>query len=129
MPTKSIRLSDAEADSLRELRAETGESEAAVLRRATVRGLQELRLERGLLAYLGGTTSHEAAMIAGLPRAAFLDLLAERGIVMLQGPSTLASELDALATQLGNPRLAAAAATLVESKREYPGDGAQSRGP
>jgi hypothetical protein len=128
MPTKSIRLSDDEAQRLRDLGAETGEPESVILRRAALRGLQELRLERGLLAYLDGASSAEGAAIAGLPRAAFLDALAERGIVMLRGPSTLASELDALATLLGNSRLAAAAAKLTESEREDPADGTHPGG-
>lgn len=128
MPTKSVQLSDDDAATLHELLAATGESETAILQRATARGIQELRVERGLIAYQRGADSQEAATIAGLPRAAFLDMLAEHGITMLHGPSTLASELDALANLLDSPRLAAVAALLTDSERESPIDGSHPGG-
>jgi len=114
MPAKSITLTDDELRELRDLLTATGETEAAALKRATLRGLRELRFEQGLLAYLEGADSAEGAAIAGLPCAAFLAALAERGVSLLNGPSTLASELTFLAERLNNPRLAAAADTLIE---------------
>ena len=68
MVTKSIRLTEEEAAELQKYLAVTGEVEAAVLKRGTLRGLKELRLEQGILAYLTGQGSAEAADIAGLPR-------------------------------------------------------------
>ncbi|MGH2587598.1 MAG: hypothetical protein ACRDJE_21985 [Dehalococcoidia bacterium] len=116
MPAKSITLSDDELRELRDLLTATGETEAAALKRATLRGLRELRFEQGLLAYLDGADSAEAAAIAGLPRAAFLAALAERGVPLLSGPSTLASELAFLATRLDNSRLAAVADALITAQ-------------
>ena len=115
MPTKSIVLSDEEAAELREVLNATGESEASVLKRATLRGLKQIRLEQGLLAYLDGAGSAEAAATAGLPRAVFLAALADRSLPMLTGPSTLAAELEFLATQLGSARLSAAAEAVSRS--------------
>ncbi len=112
MLTKSIRLTEEEAADLRQYLAVTGEVEAAVLKRATLRGLKELRLERGILAYLEGESSTEAAEIAGVPRAHFLQILIDKGIRLLEEPSTLAIELESLARRLGNQRLAAAADQL-----------------
>ena len=114
MPTKSITLSDDEAADLDELIAATGEPEAVTLKRAALRGLKQLRIEQGLLAYLDGSASDDAAAIAGLPRAVFLATVADRGLPMLAGPSTLAAELEFLAARLGSQRLAAAAGTLTD---------------
>lgn len=113
MITKSIRLTDDEAAELRTYLGLTGEVEATVLKRAALRGLRELRLEQGLMAYLGGQGSAAAAEIAGLPRAAFLQVLVDRGIALLEGPSDLATELELLGQQLGNDRLRSAASRLA----------------
>ena len=64
----------------------TSEIEAAVLKRAALRGLRELRTEQGILAFLEGRGSSEAAAIAGLPRAGFLQLLIDKGVTLLGGP-------------------------------------------
>ncbi len=95
--TKSIRLTEEEAGAVQELVGHTGEVEAAVLKRAMLRGLQELRTENAILAYLRDRDSASAAEIAGLPRARFLDILIERGISLLTGPSTVLDEVADLA--------------------------------
>lgn len=118
MQTKSIRLTREEARDLEELVEETGEVEAAVLKRAALRGIREERIERGVLAYLRGESTSRAAAIANLPRARFLDLLAEKGVTLLQGPSTLGEELSLLARWFGDARLEAVSGRLQES----PGD-------
>src|SRR5687768_15727473 len=101
MQTKSIRLTDEEATSLRAYVAATGEVEASVMKRAMLRGLVELRLEQGILAYLNGEDSAAAAEIAGLPRAGFLQALIDRGIHILDGPP-LGPQLEFLAEYLGS---------------------------
>ena len=80
-----------------------------------MRGLKELRLERAILSYLEGRDSSAAADIAGIPRAGFLQVLINKGVTLLEGPSTLAVELEALAARLGNDRLAAAATKLGDT--------------
>jgi hypothetical protein len=114
MVTKSIRLTEDEAAELREYVDTTGEVEAAALTRAALRGLREMRAEQGILAFLGGQSSSEAAAIAGMPRAPFLQLLIDRGITILDGPSTMAQELESLGKELGDERLIAAARALSE---------------
>ena len=47
VPTESITLSDEEAAELRELLIATGEPEAAILKRATLRGLKQICIEQG----------------------------------------------------------------------------------
>lgn len=115
MVTKSIRLNDAEAAIVREFADLTGEVEASVLKRAMLRGLQELRLEQGILRYLRTGDSYEAAQIAGLPRAPFLDILIDRGIQLLEGPSTVCEEVSFLADVLGAERLRTATVATSRS--------------
>ncbi|GEM_PF-5441551 len=114
MVTRAIRLSEEEAASLHEFAERIGEDEAITLREAALRGLQEYRLEKAFAAYRERGDSYEAAEIAGLPRAIFLWEMAEHGEVMLQGPSTLAEELNALAVRLGDDGLAEAARKAAE---------------
>jgi hypothetical protein len=109
MPTKSLRLSEAEAEELERLLAETGEAEETVLRRAALRGIRDLRLEQGIQAFSNGQGSTAAADVAGLPRAVFLQILIDRGITVLDGPSHLGAEVEALAGRLGDEHLVEAA--------------------
>lgn len=96
MVTKSIRLSDAEAQEVASYLSLVGGTEAALLKEATLRGLREIRLSRAVTAYIDGASSAEAARIAGLPRAPFLQALMDRGVAVLRGPSSVDAELDAL---------------------------------
>ena len=114
MVTKSIRLTEDEAAELRQYVDVTGEVEAAALKRAALRGLREMRVEQGILAFLRGQGSAEAAAVAGMPRAPFLQLLIDRGITVLDDPSTMAQELESLGKELGDQRLVAAARALNE---------------
>jgi hypothetical protein len=96
MVTKSIRLSESEAEEIAIYLNLVGGTEAALLKEATLRGLREIRLSRGILAYIEGVPPSEAARIAGLPRAPFLHALMDRGVTLLREPSTVGAELDAL---------------------------------
>ena len=116
MLTKSIRLTEEEAAQLKEYTAISGEVEAAALKRAAMRGLKEMRLEQGILAFLDGRGSSEAAEVAGVPRAEFLQVLIDKGVHLLRGPSTVPEELEFLAEQFGNERLAAVARALKEDR-------------
>lgn len=108
MRTKSIRLTDEEAAELHEYATRTGEVEASVLKRATLRELRQMLLEDGILAYLDTRDSSYAAAIAGVPRAIFLQTLMDNGVTVLDGPSTLTEELRALARRPSDARLAEA---------------------
>ncbi len=50
-----------------------GETEATAMKRALRRGLQAERLDQAFLAMLRGASTTEAAQIAGLPRAVFIE--------------------------------------------------------
>ena len=113
MLIKSIRLTEDEAAELREYLEATGEVEAVTLRRAAMRGLREMRVSHAIQQYVEDRDSERAAQIAGLPRAEFLHLLAQKGISVLDEPSTLDVELHALARQFDDSRLDAAANELT----------------
>ena len=110
LTTKSIRLTEEEVADLQAYLEASGEVEAVALKRAAVRGIRELRLAEGIRVYLDERDSEHSARIAGLPRAQFLQVLAEQGISVLQGPTSLASELEGLAGRFNDEPLARAAA-------------------
>lgn len=112
MPTRSVHLSDTEAEGLQHLHETTGETEDQLLERAVQRGLQELRIEEGIRVFRATGSSSEAAAISGMPRAALLYEMAERGVILLEGPSTFAADLVVIAQDLQDERLAAAAQEL-----------------
>jgi hypothetical protein len=116
MITKSIRLTEAEAASLRRYVDLTGEVEANGLKRAALRGLRDLRMERAVLAYRERGDSYEAAEIAGIGRAQFLWEAADYHVPLLRGPSHLDEEIESLGKDLGSERLVAAAHALAEAK-------------
>lgn len=120
MLTKSIRLTEDEADELDSIVRQSGEVEASVLKRAALRGLREDRLDRAVLLYLQGTSTSEAADFARVPRARFIDLLANKGISLLQGPSTLPEELEHIAQLTGDTQLAEVAAAIGGSRGPVP---------
>jgi len=62
--------------------------------------------------YLEERDAAHGARLAGLPRAQFLQVLADKGIRVLDGPSSLATELEGLARRFGDERLAAAASEV-----------------
>ena len=112
LTTKSIRLTEEEVADLHEYLEVTGEVEAVALKRAAVRGIRELRLAEAIRVYLDERDSEHGARIAGLPRAQFLHVLTEKGIGILDGPSSLASEMEGLARRFGDRRLSEAAAKV-----------------
>lgn len=118
MITKSIRFTEEEAAKVRDYVQHTGEVEASVLKRATLRGLQEMRAEQGILAYLRGSTSSEAAEIAGMGRAPFLQLLIDRGVTLLDDPSSFYEEVLDLADAFGSERLRRAVEEAAQRKRK-----------
>jgi hypothetical protein len=119
---RTVRYTETEVREIREYAELTGEQEAVVLARASIRGLREERFERGLLAYLGGISSFEAAGIAGVDRHTFLVRAAERGaIVGDTEPATLLQDLSRVAEVLGDERLAAAVARVSRRSPESEG--------
>ncbi|MHB8719590.1 MAG: hypothetical protein ACYDAC_11980 [Candidatus Dormibacteria bacterium] len=71
--TKSIRLTAAEVEEWAAFTELTGATEATAMKRALQRGLHAERLDQGFLAMHQGASTAEAAKIAGLPRAVFIE--------------------------------------------------------
>ena len=117
--TKSIRLSD-EEQSLVDLYLEiTGEVEATFLKRAEMRGVREEMLERGLMAFVSGTTSSVAAQMAGVDRRTFLDALIERRIPMTdESPDDMLDNLLRASSDFGNDHLRRAVAAVQARRSE-----------
>lgn len=116
MAIRSVHISDAEAEGLQHLHASTGQAEGALLERAVQHGLHELRIDAGIKPVDTGGGSSEGAEIAGTPREVSLDLLYERRVKILDGPSIFAENLAILAEDLGDERLAATACWLTAEK-------------
>jgi hypothetical protein len=76
-----------------------------LLLRAAIRRLRAERIEQAVLLYLDGAGSAEAADLARVPRAEFLDLLASKGVALLDAPSSIPEELEAMGKMLGDDRL------------------------
>jgi hypothetical protein len=116
MRTKSIRLTEEEEAQLRTYVEVTGEVEATALKRAAMRGLKDMRLEQGILAFLNQQGSSEAAAIAGLPRAVFLQVLIDKGVTILDGSPSMAEQLETLAEVFDDRRFTDLARKLEEKK-------------
>jgi predicted HTH domain antitoxin len=112
MLIKSIRLTEAEAAELHAYLEATGEIEATALKQAALRGIREMRLAEAIRVYVEEHDSDQAARVAGLPRAQFLQILGDKGISVLTGPSSLGAELELLARRFNDDRLATAARDL-----------------
>jgi hypothetical protein len=114
---KTVRYTQDEIREIHEYAELTGEQEAVLLERASIRGLREERLERGLMVYLGGASASEAAHVAGLDRHTFLNVALERGVTVGDDdPGTLLRDLAQAADVLGDERLANAVAMVARSK-------------
>jgi hypothetical protein len=117
--TRTVRYTQDEAREVREYAELMGEREAALLARASMRGLRAERFDRALMAYLGGISSSEAAGMAGMSRRTFIDRAVDRGAVVGDTESaTLAQDLSRVAEALADERLAAAVASVSRRTAE-----------
>ncbi len=105
--TKSVRLTPAEAQQWAEFTTFTGETEATAMKRALQRGLQAERLDQAFLAMHRGASTAEAAQIAGLPRAVFIEECLDHQVALDAPDDDWFSALERAAAVLGAglPRL------------------------
>jgi hypothetical protein len=116
---RTVRYSENEVREIREYAELTGEQEAVLLARASIRGLREERFERALMAFLGGISSSEAASMAGVDRHTFIVRAVERGATVGDTESgTLLQDLSRVAEVMGDERLAAAVASVSRRPAE-----------
>jgi hypothetical protein len=85
----------------------TGETEAIATKRALQRGLQTERLDQAFLAMHRGAPTAEAAQIAGLPQAVFIEECLDHQVALDDHDDDWRSGLERAATALGAkiPRL------------------------
>jgi len=99
--TKSVRLTPVEVQEWAEFTAFTGETEATAMKRALRRGLQGERLDQAFLAMHRGASSAEAAQIAGLPRAVFIEECLDHQVAFDRPDDDWGNSLERAATALG----------------------------
>jgi hypothetical protein len=104
---KTVRYTAAEHAEIADYARATGEQEAVIIERTSIRGLREERFEKAVLAYLDGASTSEAAGIASMDRHSFLNRMLSKGIVVSDDdPAILLQDLGGVAAYLGNAALA-----------------------
>lgn len=100
--TKSIRLTDDEAQTLAGLVAEHAASESALMRQWVLRGMRQFRIEQAVSAYQRDEVDMRGgAALAGIPIGVFLDELAARRVAVLDDPAAYHDGLEALRNTFG----------------------------
>lgn len=95
--TKSIRLTEEEAEALAQLVADTPYAEAALLRQWVLAGMQQFRVSEAIRAYQEGQVDvWQAAEQARLPVAVLLEEMAGRKVAVLEAPDAFGPGLAAL---------------------------------
>lgn len=107
--TKSIRLSEEEAQWIKDLARKEHLSEASIMRRMILKGIEEYRLEKAIRAYADQEISlSEAARFAGLSAREMMAGLEKRGIPLYRSEEAFRSGLSYLAETFGNRKLSEA---------------------
>ena len=105
--TKSVRLTEAEAQELAQLVDGTAYAEAALLRQWILSGMQQFRLTQAIQAYQDGHLDlHQAAEQANLPMAVLLEDLAARKVAVLETSDAFGAGLTALREAFGQEAMA-----------------------
>lgn len=96
MASISARLPDDEADDLEAVAELLDEDKSSVVRKALRKGLHELRVARAIEQYQSGEVSvNEAARIADVSVAEWLEIAREHNLTMQLTPEDLRRDADA----------------------------------
>lgn len=96
MPSISARLSDDEANCLDEVADLLGEDRSTTIRKALSEGLRDIRVRIAVERYQSGEISvNEAARVAGVSLAEWLEIARERNLTHQLTPEDLAADADA----------------------------------
>lgn len=96
MPSISARLPDDEAETLEEVAELLGEDRSTTIRRALSEGLRDIRIRVAVEQYQSGAVSvNEAARIAGVSLAEWLEIARERNLTHQLTVDDLAADVDA----------------------------------
>lgn len=96
MASISARLPDDEAEELEEVSELLEIDKSTTIRKALTEGLSELRIQRAVERYQSGDVSvNEAARIAGVSVAEWLEIARERNLTTQLSPDDLEADADA----------------------------------
>lgn len=96
MASISARLPDDEAEELEEVAELLEIDKSTTIRKALTEGLSELRIQRAVERYQTGDVSvNEAARIAGVSVAEWLEIARERNLTTQLSPDDLDADADA----------------------------------
>ncbi|MDZ7770661.1 MAG: UPF0175 family protein [Woeseiaceae bacterium] len=95
MPTISARIPEDDEAALEEVAALVNEDKSSVIRKALREGLTELRIRRAIEQYQSGAVStNQAAQIAGVSIAEWLEIARERNLTSQLSPEDLDAEVE-----------------------------------
>lgn len=96
MASISARLPDDEAEELEEVSELLEIDKSTTIRKALTEGLSELRIQRAIERYQSGDVSvNEAARMAGVSVADWLEIARERNLTTQLSPEDLEADADA----------------------------------
>lgn len=96
MPSISARVPDDEKEAIEEVAALLEEDRSTTIRKALRKGLTELRIRVAVEQYQSGEVSvNEAARLAGVSLAEWLEIARERNLTSQLTPSDLEADADA----------------------------------
>ena len=99
MPSISARVPDDEAESLEKVADLLGEDKSTTIRKALKEGLGELRVRVAIERYQSGAISvNEAARVAGVSLAEWLEIARDRNLTHQLSPEDLQADADAART-------------------------------
>lgn len=95
MTSISARLPDEDADELERVAALLGEDKSSVIRKALREGLADLRVRLAIERYQSGEVSvNQAARLAGVSLAEWLEIARERNLTSQLSPDDLSADAD-----------------------------------
>lgn len=95
MPSISARIPDEDEEALGEVAALLDEDKSTVIRKALREGLTDLRVRRAVERYQTGEVStNQAARIAGVSIAEWLEIARERNLTTQLSPDDLAGDVE-----------------------------------
>lgn len=95
MPSISARISDEDEETLEEVAALLDEDKSSVIRKALREGLTDLRTRIAVERYqTGDISTNQAARIAGMSVAEWLEIARERNLTSQLSPADLRKEAD-----------------------------------
>lgn len=95
MPSISARIPDEDEETLEEVATLLDEDKSTVIRKALREGLADLRIRRAVERYqTGDISTNQAARLAGVSVADWLEIARDRNLTTQLSPDNLATDAD-----------------------------------